>query len=156
MPLVSRSKQSLCRLGVAGVCDIENSGRGVEDASGIGPDADAPRRPFSVLRQVALYGTGCGGLAFGAERLTIGAHPIHRLRTPQAALLEAWQDVAREQFIGALGRLPIGPIMREHQDAPMPEGQARTRGISLAQRSRIGRVSAPLAARRRALHPAAP
>src|ERR1700732_4571346 len=118
MPLVSRSKQSLCRLGVAGVCDIENSGRGVEDASGIGPDADAPRRPFSVLRQVALYGTGCGGLAFGAERLTIGTHPIHRLRTPQAALLEARQEDAGVQRAGCAHWVT------------MPKGPARTCGIS--------------------------
>ena len=61
---------------------------------------DLNQRQRSVLRQVALYGTGCGGLAFGAERLTIGAHPIHRLRTPQTARLEARQQLHRFDVFG--------------------------------------------------------
>ena len=44
------------------------------------------------------------------------------MRAPGAALLEARQYVAREQLVGALGRLPFGPVVREQQDAAKAAG----------------------------------
>src|SRR6266568_7569060 len=75
-----------------------------------------------LVGEVALDGARRGGLALGAEGFPVLAHPVHRLRAPGAALLKARQDVAREQFVGALGRLPIGPIVRQHQDAAKAAG----------------------------------
>jgi hypothetical protein len=68
-------------------------------------------------RKMPLDGARSSRLASRAERFAIGAHPIHRLRAPGAGLFKARQYVAREQFVGALCRLPIRPIMRGHQDA---------------------------------------
>src|SRR5580693_8550733 len=76
--------------------------------------------PFSPAkwRSTALAAAALR-LALNASR---SAHPVHRLRAPQTALLEPRQDVAREQFVGALRRLPIGPVMRQHQDAAEAAG----------------------------------
>src|SRR6516165_7767084 len=73
--------------------------------------------PLLLGGEVPLDGARCGGFAFGAERFAIGTHPVHRLRAPGVALFKARQHIAREQFVGALGRLPIGPVMGEHQNA---------------------------------------
>ena len=73
---------------------------------------------------MALDGASHRGLAFGAERFAVGAHPVHRLRAPGVALLEARQHIAREELVGALGRFPIGPVMGEQQDAAKAAGLA--------------------------------
>ena len=55
--------------------------------------------------------------------------------------VEARQHIAREELVGALGRLPIGPIMRQHQDAAEAAGlvpeflQHRDRVIGRADRA---------------------
>jgi len=82
-----------------------------------------PRAPsFLLLGKMALDGVGHGTLALGAEGFAIGAHPIHRLRAPGVALLEARQHVAGEELIRALGRLPTGPVVGEQQDAAKAAG----------------------------------